>query len=90
MSNTPHEQKRSVNDQNLDNDSTENIEVLDQPFSIGEIKKTISTLKRNKSCDLDNTVADFFIDTKDFISHYLCLIFNKIQGSIQILVPKVS
>ena len=81
LSNTPHEQERTGNDQNLDSDSTENIEMLDQPFSIDEIKKTISTLKRNKSCDLDNNVADFFIDTKDFIYHFLCLIFDKIYDT---------
>ena len=36
-----------------------------------ELGKTISTLIRNKSCGIDNIVADFFIDAKTFIVAYL-------------------
>jgi hypothetical protein len=38
-------------------------------------------LKRNKCCDLNNNVADFFIDANDFISPYLCIIYNKIYNT---------
>ena len=33
---------------------------------------------RNKSCDLEHNVADFFIECKSFTSPYLCTIFNHI------------
>ena len=38
-------------------------------------------MNRNKSCDVDNNVTDFFIKCKDFISSYLCCIFNTIYDS---------
>ena len=60
------------------NENTLQINELDEPITIEEIVKTIKHLKRNKSCDLDGNVADFFIDAIDFISPYLCVIFNKI------------
>lgn len=59
----------------------QNVDCLDCPFKNEEINNTIKSLKRNKSCDLDGNVADFFIDTVDFISPYLCTIFNKIISS---------
>lgn len=62
-------------------DETVIIDSLDAPFTVDEIKKTISLLNRNKSCDYDNNVADFFIDANEFISPYLCFIFNKIYDS---------
>ena len=40
------------------------IDELDCPFTGEELGKTISTLIRNKSCGIDNIVADFFIDAK--------------------------
>ena len=43
------------------------INQLDAPFSIREIEKVIKLLKRNKSADLDNNVAYYFIDSCDFI-----------------------
>ena len=57
------------------------VEQLDKQFSVGEINKTISSLKRNKSPDLYNNVADFFIESNDFISPYLCILFNHIYDS---------
>ena len=42
---------------------------------------TIKSLKRNKSQDLENNVADFFIECNDFISPYLCIIYNEIFNS---------
>ena len=35
-------------------------------------------MKRNKSADLNGVVADVFIDSKQFISPFLCSIFNHI------------
>lgn len=52
------------------------IEELDCQFTEEEICKTISCLKRFKICNVSNNVADFFIDTKDFIAPYLTKIFN--------------
>ena len=80
VSNTPHIQFDSNNYDNYRHESI-NIDLLDAPFTIDEIHKTISTLKRNKSSDLNNIVADFFIDAKAFISPYLCTIFNYIFDS---------
>jgi len=36
----------------------------------------LSQLKRNKSADLNGVVADFFIESKQFISPFLCSICN--------------
>ena len=54
------------------------MEFLDNKFDKDEILKVISSLKRNKSSGCDEIVADFFIDSKDFITPYLVKIFNKI------------
>jgi len=51
------------------------IDELDCPFTEEELGKTISTLIRNKSCGIDNIVADFFIDAKSFMVPYLVTIF---------------
>ena len=63
--------------------STEITEInqLYGPFSIREIEQVIKSLKRSKSADLDNNVADFFIDSCDFICPYLCTLFNVIFES---------
>ena len=57
------------------------IDQLDRPFTEEEIKKTISCLKRNKSPDFENIVADFFLDSKDFIACFLTVLFNYIYDS---------
>ena len=57
------------------------IDQLNRPFTEDEIKKTISTLKRNKSPDFENIVADFFLDSKDFIARFLTVLFNYIYKS---------
>ena len=54
------------------------IDELDCPFTEEELGKTISTLIRNKSCGIDNIVADFFIDAKSFIVPYLLPIISKL------------
>ena len=54
------------------------IDELDCPFTEEELGKTISTLIRNKSCGIDNIVADCFIDAKSFMVPYLVTIFNRI------------
>jgi hypothetical protein len=38
----------------------------------------ISSLRRNQSCDYENNVAEFFIDSNDLISPYLMQVFNDI------------
>lgn len=77
MSNTPHPSNFDVNDYP---DSVNTIETneLDCDFTVDEICKIISSLKRNKSCDTSNVVADFFIDSKEFIAPYLTKLFNYI------------
>lgn len=72
------------NDNNFDPDhfsdrtDTVFIESLDCEFTVEELCKTISCLNRHKSADIDNNVADFFIDARDFIAPYLVKIFNYI------------
>ena len=78
-SNTAHGQFNAEQSENSE-DVSINIEDLDRPFTIPEVIKTISSMKRHKSCDYSNNVADFFIDSKDFISPYLVEIFNQIYG----------
>lgn len=80
FSNSPNIQLNSDSER-FSRDETVIIDVLDSPLTVNEIIKTISTLNRHKSCDYENNVADFFIDAKDFISPYLCIIFNKIFES---------
>jgi len=53
-----------------------NIDSLDDAFTTDEIIKTISSMSRNKSADLDGNVSDFFIDYNEFIAPFLVLIFN--------------
>ena len=53
-------------------------EQLDTPITIDEIIKVLSQLKHNKSADLNGVVADVFIESKQFISPFLCSIFNHI------------
>ena len=65
------------NGNNINNENI-NVEFLDKNFDKDEILKVISSLKRNKSSGCDEIVADFFIDSKDFITPYLVKIFNKI------------
>ena len=57
------------------------IDELDRHITVYEIEKLISSMNRNKSCDLEHNVADFFIECKSFISPYLCTIFNHIFGT---------
>jgi hypothetical protein len=77
-SNTAHYSSFNSNDFTDNTDVPINIEELDCPFTLDEILRTITSLKRNKSSDLYNNVADFFIDSKDFIAPYLVKIFNYI------------
>lgn len=69
----------SANDLPL-GDANIRIDELDRDFSVDEISKVISSLKRNKSSDLPHIVADFFIDSNTFIAPYLTHIFNFIFG----------
>jgi len=62
-------------------DETINIEYLDRSISVEEVIKTISSLKRYKSCDYENNVSDFLIDANNVISPYLCTIFNHIYDN---------
>ena len=74
-------QTSNENYNDTDNESNINIESLDRPFTVEEIIKTISTMKRNKSAGNDTVLPDFFIDSKHFIAPYLCKIYNKIYES---------
>ena len=71
------------------NDSTESVPVsretllfidqLDRSFTDDEVRKTILALKKKKKTpDLENIVADFFIDASTFITPHLTLLFNRI------------
>lgn len=82
FSSMANEAERPLTPDNINDNIPEptiNIEQLDSPIiTIDEVKKTVSKLKRNKSCDIENNVAEFFIDANDVMSSYLCEIFNYI------------
>ena len=80
ISNTPHDHL-NIDENSYRREEPVHVEQLDIEFSIHEISKTIASLNRNKSPDFNNNIADFFIEANDFISPYLCLIFNKIYDS---------
>jgi hypothetical protein len=77
ISNTQHESTFNDDDYSV-RDEALHIDSLDCPFSLNEVKETISSLKRFKSSDIDGNVADFFIDSNEFIAPYLVKIFNVI------------
>ena len=79
LSNTQNLSNFDANDFSL-GDANIRIDELDRDFSVDEISKVISSLKRNKSSDLPHIVADFFIDSNTFIAPYLTHIFNFIFG----------
>ena len=78
--NVSNEQRGNFNCEGVqpDGDVLFNVEYLDQVITVDEVNKTIQSMKRFKSCDFDNNVADFFIDANSVISPYLCTIFNYI------------
>lgn len=80
VSNSPHPSTFGDEDDDYSNEEV-NIEMLDCPFSVEEICKTISMLNRHKSADITNNVADFFIDSKNFIAPYLVQLFNHIYDT---------
>ena len=57
--------------QNFESGEFENqnieIEELDMPISLTEIRYAISTLRKEKSPSFDGLLSDFFIDAMDFI-----------------------
>ena len=57
------------------------IEELDRPISLSEIRYAINTLKRGKSPGFDGLISDFFIDAKDFIAPFLLKMYNVIFES---------
>ena len=69
MSNTPHPSNFNADELNNDTADDVNIEELDCQFTSEEICKTILRLKRHKSCDISNNVAD--LDSMDYIAPYL-------------------
>ena len=80
MSSTPH--PSNLNPQEYEpREESVNIDELDCPFTNAEIIKTLTTLKRHKSPDMNDNVADFFIDSKDFIAPYICNLFNHVYKS---------
>lgn len=74
-------------DQNVENDvngnafNDVNVASLDIDFSIEEILKAISKLKRNKSSGDDKLIAEIFIDSKHIIAPSLRKLFNFIFNS---------
>ena len=82
MSNSPYPSSFDEDD-NIQRDEIINIDILDSPFTLDEIYKSILMLKRNKSADLSNSnVANTFIDWKHFISPYfVSSIFNHIYDN---------
>ena len=50
----------NIGDHNTNRNDSVDIGMLDCPITTEEINKTISMLKRNKSSDIENNVADFF------------------------------
>ena len=75
--NTSHQSTFDFNEFEPRNDDI-NINELDCPITVDEVSQIITSLKRHKSADLFNNVADFFIDSKTFIAPYLCKLFNYI------------
>ncbi len=61
LSNTPHDSLFNA-DENASRTITLHIEELDRPFTVINMQKTISKLKRHKSADLSKNVADFLFD----------------------------
>ena len=51
-------------DENHTRTDTVYIEQLDKPFSVNEVSKTISSLKRHNSCDFSNNISDLFISRR--------------------------
>ena len=75
--NTTTDDAGSVNgDSNDGLDSDLNTEQLDTPIAINKIIQVLSQLKHNKCADLNSVLADFFIESKQFISPFLCFISN--------------
>ena len=63
--------------------NSENISIdeLDCPFTTVEISNTLNSMSKYKSADYENNVADFFINSQEFISPYLADIFNYIYDN---------
>ena len=57
------------------------IDDLDRPFTTDEVIRTISQLNRNKSPGFDNILPELFLDNKEFIAPYICILFNKIYDT---------
>ena len=53
-----------------------NVEQLDKDFTIEEIIKAISTLKRGKSGGVDLITSEMLIECQDVLSPLLCKLFN--------------
>ena len=81
VSNMPHSSTFDRDEINDSDDNNVSIEMLDRPFSSDEIIKTINMLHRHKSADISGNVADFFIDSKEFIVPYLSKLFNFIYDN---------
>ena len=57
-------------------DVLNNIEQLDNEFSLTEVLKAISSLKKGKSAGLDGIIPEMIINCKDIIAPMLCKLFN--------------
>ena len=77
-----------VNDdvENLTNNdlhTNANIDQLDSDFSLDEITKAISALKRGKSPGLDMLIPELFLESKLFLAPLLCKLFNFIYNKCE-------
>jgi len=83
MSSTENESSFRENINNSDHQFHHDIYIdcLDGEITIDEVMKMLSSVAKNKSCDLTGNVADFFIVAKSFIAPYLVKIFNYIYNT---------
>ena len=56
-------------------------EELDRPISATEIRDIIKSLKRGKSCGMDNLINEYLIETFDILSAHIVDLFNAILNS---------
>jgi len=74
--------------ENINNNEHHDIHIdcLDGEIIIDEVIKMVSSVAKNKSCDLTSNVADFFIVAKFFIAPYLAKIINYIYNTSVYLI----
>ena len=80
MDNNPDEVRDFL--QNFDtNDRNCTFSALDEQISHEEILNAIRSLKKNKSCDVDDILNEYFQKAADILIEPLYILFNKILDS---------